>query len=394
MTTEAPPKGAMTATDGKQKSTGLKAMLGDPKAKARFEEILGRKAPAFISSIISAWQTNDALQKVEPESIIAAAAMAAALDLPINANLGHAAIVPYSGKAQFQIMWKGYVQLALRTKEYKRIHLARVYEGQLVSYDEFTGKVTLDATKKKSDRVAGYYFYFELLNGYTHEAYWSATRCVTHGWKYSKSFRLYSSGQWVDDPLLPKDKQGKVTSIKDFAGYLTENSGTDAMCAKTVVKNEISKWGPLSTDLQTAATFDQAAIRDGEGDQPVADYIDTTAEPGTGKAEGAEKVYELPTATEAAAPKEAQGQAPAAKEEAPAIQSAVFAVDSVASTTKMIEGRDQEVTFFKRKDGAKFYTQDESVIKLGAQARDKKTQVKVDFEVRGALNWILQAEKA
>lgn len=257
--------------------SSLKGMLADVNAKKRFEEILGKKAPGFISSIISVYQNSKQLQKVDAASIIAAAAKAAALDLPIEPSLGQAAIVPYKDQAQFQIMARGFIQLAHRTGKYRRMNLARVYEGQLVSHDRFKGTVKLDEKLKKSDKVEGYYFIFELTNGYVHETYWSAQDCVDHGWKFSKSFSLYGSGLWTEDPLMPKKSNGRggyEVLIKEFKGFVTDGSGLDAMCAKTIVKNTLVKWGPLSTDMQTAREFDQAAVT-AEG-KPV--YIDSTAE--------------------------------------------------------------------------------------------------------------------
>lgn len=333
MTTEATEERAIAG-----RPTTLKAMLADVKVKSRFEEILGKKAPGFISSIISAYQGNKALQECDPGSIIGAAAIAASLNLPINPNIGQAAIVPYSGQGQFQIMWKGFVQMAHRTGKYKRINLARVYEGQLVNHNPFTGEVVLDAAKKKSDKIMGYYFFFELTNGYRHEAYWSAQRCVEHGWKFSKSFKNYGKGQWVDDPLIPR-KNGKPT-IEGFAGLLTDGSGADAMSAKTVVKNELNKWGPLSSEIEQAIVYDQAAITP-EGEPS---YIDSTA------AAEPEKTYSMPETTEGAAEPENAEAAPAEK---PNENLRTFFVESVAKTSL---GK-KDVDVIRTKAGDKFYTE-------------------------------------
>lgn len=226
----------------------LQGLLGLDAIRKRFEEVLGKRAAAFMSNLITVTNGNDYLKKCNPQTVIAAGAQAASLDLAILPSLGHAHIVPYDGLAQFQMGWKGYVQLAHRTGQYRKINLAQVYDGQLIEYDEFTGVVKLDAKAKKSDKVVGWFFFFELLNGYRHEAYWSVERCHKHGKRYSKSYQK-GKGPWVDIP--------------------------EAMEAKTVVKMELSKWGILSVEMQQAIESDQAVIRvDGSKD-----YIDTTIEP-------------------------------------------------------------------------------------------------------------------
>ena len=256
---------------------GLKSLLAKDNFKARFNEVLGpRRGAQYISSIITVANASKALRQCDPKTVIAAGAQAAALDLSIVPTIGQAAMVPYRNKgryeAQFQIMTRGIIQLAHRTGKYKKLNLAEVYEGQLIEHNEFTGEVRLDASKKISNKVQGFYFLWELVNGFRREAYWSAFKCVRHGYRYSKSFRLYGNGLWMEDRLIPK-KKGKFDPDA-FKGFVTEGSGTFAMCSKTIVKNDLTKWGPLSTDMQDAFTADQAVI--GPDGKP--EYVDTTAE--------------------------------------------------------------------------------------------------------------------
>lgn len=261
----ATPPGAMILTE--EAPGTLKEMLGRVNIKKRFEEILGDKdnAAAFVSSIISATQTNPSLAKSTPVSIISSAAISASLNLPINNSLGQAALVPYKNKdgvfeAQFQIMWKGIIQLALRSGQYKAINLAPVYEGQLVSYDEFKGKVALNAGAKKSDKVVGFYFYFSLLNGFEKEVYWSVRKCIAHGLRHSASFKS-GQGKWTEDPNLKACLNAKgIYELDKFNGLLDEDSGTFSMSAKTVIKNTLTKYGILSVAMQKAVTFDQAVV--------------------------------------------------------------------------------------------------------------------------------------
>lgn len=226
-------------------SKDLRGMLASPAIRARFENILGNKARAFASSIISVTQGNDALQKCDPGSIIASAAMAASLDLPIIGSLGQSCIVPYSGKAQFQIMARGFVQLAIRSGQYKTMNAVEVHEGEIISRNRLTGEIDFNPDGKKSDKIVGFLFYFKLKSGYEKYTYMTVEEAQAHGKRYSKSYGSDHS-KWKTD--------------------------FNAMALKTVVKQGLSKWGPLSTEMQTAIQFDQAAVS--EDGKP--EYIDAT----------------------------------------------------------------------------------------------------------------------
>lgn len=224
----------------------ISSVLAQKQVRARFDEILGKRSSAFISSIISAVNTTPALRECDPMSVVSSAATAAAMDLPIAPGLGLAHIVPYQGVAQFQVGWKGFVQLALRSGQYKTINATKVLEGQVKKHNPFTGEMEFDATVV-SDKVAGYLLYFRLLNGFEKYVYMTRAECEAHGKKYSKSF-----------------KRGKGVWVEDF----------DSMALKTVVKLGLSKYGPLSIDMQKALEVDQAEIA--EDGQPK--YVDSTAE--------------------------------------------------------------------------------------------------------------------
>jgi len=217
------------------------SILSQENIKSRFSEILGKNANAFMSSIISATKTNPSLSDCEPESVISSAVIAATLNLPIQSNLGFAHIIPYKkdglSVAQFQMGYKGFIQLALRTAQYKNRNASEVYDGELVKHDRITGEVELDTTKKRSNKIIGYVAYFKLLNGFEKMFYMTKEQLENHGTKYSKS---YSSkyGRWQ----------------LDF----------DSMALKTVIKLLLSKYGILSVDMQTAITADQAIIKNAE----------------------------------------------------------------------------------------------------------------------------------
>jgi len=221
----------------------LQTLLNSDNIKKRFGEVLGKKAPAFISSILSATNTNPQLKVCEPMSIISSAMVAAALDLPINQSLGFAHLVPYSGKAQFQMGWRGYVQLAQRTGLYKFLNAERVYEGQIKSRDMLSGKIELNEEGKTSDVVVGYFAHMELLNGFQKTVYISKANAEKHGKRYSQTF----------------------SSEKDYVREKSKwTTDFDAMSLKTVVKMLLGKWAPLSTDyqMQKALQLDQAVINE------------------------------------------------------------------------------------------------------------------------------------
>lgn len=246
MTTKAIGKVGAALSDAPMvvESVTLKSILQSQSVKKRFEEVLGKKASGFISSILSAVSSNRALALCDPMSVVASGAVAASLDLPINSSLGFAHIVPYSGVAQFQMGWKGFVQLGMRSGKYETMNAATVYEGELKRHDNFTGEMEFDEAGKKSNKIIGYLFYFRLLNGYRKFFYMTHEQMEIHARRYSK---LYSSGKgrWVDD--------------------------FESMALKTVVKLGLSKWGILSIEMQKSIDFDQAKVTKDEKPE----YIDT-----------------------------------------------------------------------------------------------------------------------
>jgi recombination protein RecT len=260
----------------------ISALLSQDAIKRRFEGMLGKKAAGFMSSIISATSANKELKNSDPLSIVQAAAVAAALDLPINPSLGFAHIVPYSGKAQFQMGWRGFVQLGMRTGQYKTINACIVYEGELVSRNRFTGEMEFDENRRDSETIIGYVAYFKLVNGFEKWLYMTIEEVKAHGKKYSKSFDN-ANGRWK----------------KDF----------DVMALKTVIKMLLSKWGILSIEMQTAVMADQAVVKkdgaytypDGTG----SDVVDGEITEGEGTGDEAKTNEQILEDFAASIPKEA-----------------------------------------------------------------------------------------
>lgn len=210
----------------------LKSMLGNDNVKARFQEILGKKAPGFISSILSVANSNTLLQKADPKTVMNSAVIAATLDLPINPNLGFAYIVPYGGQASFQLGYKGILQLCMRSNQYSKIEVNEVYEGEVKVKNRFTGEYEFG--EPTSDKIVGVLSYFKLCNGFEKYLYMTKEECEAHGKKYSQTYKrgggLWSTEFW-------------------------------AMAKKTCLKLLLSKYGILSIEMQRAQTFDQAVVK-------------------------------------------------------------------------------------------------------------------------------------
>jgi len=218
----------------------LKRMLSEESVMNNLKAMLGSKAQGFATSVLSVVNNNKLLQNASPISIYTSAMVAASLDLPVNPNLGFAALVPYAGACQFQIMTRGITQLAIRSGQYQRINNSIVYEGQLVSENPFTGDYEFDFKAKKSDTVIGYVAYFKTIGGFEKYFYMTKEEALSHGKKYSKSFgKKNSKGEWSS--LWQTDE--------------------DSMALKTVLKLLLSKFGVLSIEMQRAIRFDQASIK-------------------------------------------------------------------------------------------------------------------------------------
>jgi len=239
----------------------VKNLFGKDEVRNKFQEMLGKRAPSFITSVLQIVASNSLLSKADPHSVYHSAAVAATLDLPLNNNLGFAYIVPYNQKfkddqgnwqskqvAQFQMGYKGFIQLAQRTGMYQTISAAPIFEGQLIEENPLTGFV-FDFTKKKSEKIIGYASYFRLLNGFEKTVYSTVQEVEAHAKRFSQTFKS-GRGIWVDD--------------------------FQSMALKTVLKANLSKWAPLSVDIQKAITFDQAIVKD--ADTQEVEYVDNTPE--------------------------------------------------------------------------------------------------------------------
>lgn len=208
----------------------LDAMFKQDSVQARFQRMLGKKAPGFISSVLTVVSQNKLLQNVDMRTVLSAASIAASLDLPILPSLGRAWIVPYKGVAQFQIGYLGYGELAQRSGLYKSINVNTVYEGEVVKWNKFTEELTYG--EQEGDAAIGYCASFELLNGFRKVVYWTKDAVIKHAKRFSKSYNS-SSSPWQSD--------------------------FDAMAMKTVLAYTLRHWGPMSIEMQKAMAEDADA---------------------------------------------------------------------------------------------------------------------------------------
>jgi recombination protein RecT len=239
--------------------TSVSKMLANPNIQSRFNEILKDKAPAFISSIINLVNGNQGLSVADPQSIIMSAAVAATLDLPINPNLGFAYIIAYKQKytdnngkwgersvAQFQMGYKGFIQLAMRTGQYKHINALEIRAGQLKKANPLTEEYEFDFSVEGGE-VIGYVAYFKMLNGFEKTVYWNVAKIIDHAKRYSKSYGQKSSPWTTNFP---------------------------EMALKTLIKHVLSKYGILSIEMQKAVNVDQSVIKDDKSE--TFEYVDAT----------------------------------------------------------------------------------------------------------------------
>ena len=216
------------------------------------ERTLGAGGRQFLTSILSFANSNAAIMECEPRSVYAACLTAATLDLSVNPNLGQAYILPYKNKgvmqAQFQIGYRGFIQLAERSGQFKRIGVREVHDEQLIGFDHF-GEPLLDFNIAGGGKVIGYMAYFELLNGFYKIDYMTTEELEKHGKLYSQTYKK-GFGVWKDN----------------FA----------AMAKKTVIKLLLSKWAPLNTEMQQAIEEDQK-VEDAYADNKISFEIEDVA---------------------------------------------------------------------------------------------------------------------
>lgn len=239
---------------------GMAAYLSQDAVKNQINSIIGGKnGQRFISAVVSAVNNNPALQECTNQSILSAALLGEALNLSPSPQLGHYYMVPFNDRekgkvAQFQLGYKGYIQLAIRSGQYKKLNVLAIKEGELVRFDPLNEEIEVRLIDNEEERenapTVGYYAMFEYTNGFKKAMYWSKNKMEAHALKYSKGYQA---------------KKGYTFWEKDF----------DGMAYKTMLRQLISKWGIMSIDMMTAMDSDMAVIRE-DGTKDYVEVEDAT----------------------------------------------------------------------------------------------------------------------
>ena len=225
----------------------LRELFNDPNIKTKVEQLIGKNSATFATSVMQIANSNALLRTAEPSSVFNAACMAATLNLPLQNGLGFAYIVPFKNnkerkvEAQFQIGYKGFIQLAQRSGQFKRLVALPVYKKQLLKKDFINGfEFDWEQEPEKDENPIGYYAYFKLVNDFSAELYMSHDDIVKHAQRYSQTFKK-GFGVWHDN--------------------------FEAMALKTVIKLLLSKQAPLSVEMQQAVLADQSVVKDVENQE-------------------------------------------------------------------------------------------------------------------------------
>lgn len=261
-------------TAARTQKTSLTAYLTNDAVKNQINKVVGGKnGTRFVSSIVSAVQTTPALQECTNNSILNAALLGEALGLSPSPQLGQFYMVPFKNnkknckEAQFQLGYKGYIQLAIRSGYYKKLNVLPIKEGELIRYDPLNEELEVDLIEddilREEAETIGYYAMFEYENGFRKTLYWSKKKMQAHADKYSSAYSLKIAGD-IAQGKIPEKDMWKYSSFwyKDF----------DAMAMKTMLRQLISKWGIMSIDMQNAFDKDMAVIHE----DGTAEYVDNS----------------------------------------------------------------------------------------------------------------------
>ena len=265
--------GAVPAPKVNEKTLELKKILNADSVQEQFKNALGKNANTFIASVIDLFNSDSKLRECNPTQVVMEALKAAVLKLPINKSLGFAYIIPYNNsypkkdqygrdmigqdgkkiwekkmEPTFQLGYKGYIQLAMRTGQYRTLNADVVYEGELRKVSKLTGEIAFDG-EKKSDKVIGYFCYFELLNGFNKTLYVTVEQMAKHAKRYSKGLKK----EVTVEQLIALADMPVSTDDTKTVGWL---GNFHSMGVKTVVRNLLSKYGYLSVEMQTAIADD------------------------------------------------------------------------------------------------------------------------------------------
>lgn len=264
-----------TAVTEKKKSP-IQVYLTDTAVKEQINKVVGgENGDRFISSLMSAVQANKALTECSNASLVNAALLGFSLKLSPSPQLGQFYMVPYKRKgtdipeAQFQIGYKGMLQLAMRSGQYRKINALPIKAGELIRYDPLFEEIEVhlidDPDKREKEETVGYFATFEYMNGFKKTLYWSKEKMEQHADKYSAAFKL-AEYRKIQNGEIPERDMWKYSSFwyKDF----------DGMAVKTMLRQLISHWGVMSIDMEKSFLADESVVRGKDN----YDYVDAVTE--------------------------------------------------------------------------------------------------------------------
>ena len=233
-------------------NNGLKVFnqkIADPRTQEYLQQVLGEKKSSFINNLTALVAGSKQLQACNPMSVMYAAIKATALDLPLDPNLGFAYVIPYKNNkegdtdAQFQIGYKGFIQLAMRSGQYRTINVRDVREGEIVGEDFVSGDLRFKKLNSNRDKatIIGYVAFFRLVNGFEKMVFWTVDEVKQHAITYSKTYG------------------STIKTVREASKWVTD---FDAMAKKTALKSLLSKYGVLSVEMKTAITSDQLVVNE------------------------------------------------------------------------------------------------------------------------------------
>lgn len=238
----------------------MKSVINAPSVQGQFQNALGEHKDAFVASLIDLFTGDKQLQTCKPALVIAEALRAATLKLPLNKALGFAYIIVFNNSVKnpdgswskvptptFVPGYKGYIQLAMRTGQYRTINADFVYEGEMRKVSKLTGEIALDG-EKKSDKIIGYFCYFELLNGFNKTLFVSVEEMAQYALRYSPSFKGIKKPS--AESLVKLAQENHPSSKVGWEGNFND------MALKTVIRRLLSKYGYLSVEMQNALSKD------------------------------------------------------------------------------------------------------------------------------------------
>ncbi len=275
----------------KETKQGITSFLNGELVKNHIAKAIGKEnEQRFITSIVSAVNANPALSECTNNSILSSALLGESLKLSPSPQLGHYYMVPYDNRkagvkeAQFQLGYKGYLQLAMRSGQYKKINVVAIKEGELIKYDPLNEEIEVnlieDDELREETPTSGYYAMFEYVNGFRKAIYWSKKRMLKHADKYSASFSLESTSGRYPKVSYADYEAGNYNQKDEWLYSSNWYKDFDGMAYKTMLRQLISKWGIMSIELQTAFESDMAVLKE-DGSREYVDnpnIIDIAAE--------------------------------------------------------------------------------------------------------------------